>query len=258
MDNQERLVYLCGNAFKSKKLDDNHLSRLKLELAQIKSNKMCDYFLELYDRKVKYQFNQHNLLVPYLLELVQDFDIHNESAFTIRDLPDCDIDYIDEVRDYLKNDFAPRMFGQDKVCGIGNYNTYGMRSALLDVAKIFGLNRDDLLPITKTLPTKDEEGHKITWEKALEMDPILREFCENNAEVYDVAKRLSESDYGPRIKSMGKHAAGLIISSQKIDNVVPLVVDKNGSITSAWTEGLHAQDLGPMGYVKFDLLSITN
>lgn len=57
---------------------------------------------------------------------------------------------------------------------------------------------------------------------------------------------------------MGKHAGGLIISSMPIDNFVPLVKDKDGLPASAWVEGLHGQDLGPMGLVKFDLLVITN
>lgn len=259
MENKEKLIELCVKSLKDKSLNaDNYHKRLKAELKEIITAEYCDYFIDLYDRKVKYKQNQHNLLVPYLLNLVENFDINKESAYTVDGMPDLDIDFIDEVRDYLKNDYAPRAFGREFVCNIGNYGTYGMRSALLDVAKIFGKDRNDLLLITKTLPSKDEEGHKITWEKALELDSTLREFCENNPEIYDVAKRLSESDYGPRIKSMGKHAAGLIISSQKIDDVVPLVLDRSGSITSAWAEGLHTQDLAPMGYVKFDLLSITN
>jgi len=258
MTNQERLVNLCASAFKSKGLDDKHLPRLKLELKEIKSKNEYDYFMSLYDQKARFSHNQHNLLVPYLLGIVSDIDLEREAAYTIGGLPDIDIDYIDEVRDYLKNDYAPDAFGRDKVCNIGSYSTYKMRSALLDVARVFGKEREEMLAISKTLPDKDEEGHKITWEKALEMDPILREFCEHNPEIYDVAKRLSESEYGPRIKAMGKHAAGLIISSQKIDNIVPLVLDRAGLITSAWPEGLNTQDLAPVGYVKFDLLSITN
>ena len=50
MDNQERLVYLCGNAFKSKNLDDKHLGRLKAELKEIKESEMHDYFIDLHDR----------------------------------------------------------------------------------------------------------------------------------------------------------------------------------------------------------------
>jgi DNA polymerase III alpha subunit len=144
------------------------------------------------------------------------------------------------------------------VANIGSYGTYGMKNSLLDVAKVYGIEREDMLPITKFLPEKDDEGGGITWDKALELDPNLAEFCEKNPEVYEVSKRLSETEYGRRIKNQGKHAAGLIISSKPLTDFVPLLLDRSGNITSAFTEGLRTQELGPLGLIKFDLLVIDN
>jgi DNA polymerase III alpha subunit len=56
---------------------------------------------------------------------------------------------------------------------------------------------------------------------------------------------------------MGKHAGGLIVCNDRIDNFVPLVKGTDGSPVSAWVEGLHGQDLGPVGLIKFDLLVVS-
>lgn len=238
--------------------DEPHKNRLMLEAKEIDAQSEFDYFLELHDKCVKYPENQNNLLVAYLLGLAPDFNIDAEPAFVIGEMPDIDVDYLRPVRDRLKNEWAPEHYGQEYVCNIGSYNSYGMRSSLIDVAKIFGEDRDRMLELTKNLPDKDEEGDPITWESVLKIYPALNTFCEENPEIFDVAKRLSESDYGPRYKSSGKHAGGLIVSSKPLADLVPLVVDKDGLITSAWPEGLNTQDLGPVGLIKFDCLVITN
>lgn len=254
----DRLKNLCWKLFKSKGLKDELIPRLEKELREISKQNEFEYFLDLYDREVKYPKNQNNLLVAYVLGIVDDFDATHDVVHTYGEFPDIDVDYIDEVRDYLKNDWAPRTFGRDKVCNIASYGTYAMRSSLLDIAKLFGIDRQEALVVTKSLPNKDEEGDAITWDHALIMDPALKEFCDKNPEVYDAAKRLSESPYGKRNKNMGKHAGGLIISSNPLDDFIPLVVDSDGLVTSAWTEGQHAQELGPLGYIKFDCLTVSN
>lgn len=256
--NNKRLSQLCLQKLKEKSLSGDYLSRLKAEMKEVVAQDSAEYFLDLYDRGIKYPENQHNLLVPFLLGIVDNFDISAEPAYAYGEMPDIDVDYLRPVRDYLKNEWAPKHYGSQYVCNIGSYGSYGMRSSLIDVAKIFGEDRDRMLEITKNLPDKDEEGDKITWETALEIYPALKDFCDNNPEIFEVARAFSESEYGSRNKSMGKHAGGLIVSSIPLADLVPLVVDKDGLITSGWTEGLHAQDLGPVGLIKFDCLVITN
>ena len=57
---------------------------------------------------------------------------------------------------------------------------------------------------------------------------------------------------------MGVHAGGLIISKSPINELVPLIKNKDGRIVSAFVEGLHGQDLSPLGLIKFDLLGLKN
>jgi DNA polymerase III alpha subunit len=162
------------------------------------------------------------------------------------------------IQPRLKNEWAPQQFGHQNVCNIGNYTTFGIRSSLIDMARVFGGSRDEVLAVTTNLELKggddedagDENGD-LTWDIALKTDKKLGEYCERHPDVSDAASRLLERNRG-----RGKHAGGLIIANSPIDNIVPIMLDTGGNPVSAWTEGLHSQDLQPVGLIKFDVLVI--
>ena len=121
-----RFQDLLNSRLKQKGLENDakYVKRLKWETEEILAKEKQEYFLDLYDRKVRYPSNQNNLLVCWLLDVTTDHDIDKEPANVFTgDLPDVDIDYIPMVRDYLKNEWAPKTFGADYVCNIGNYTT---------------------------------------------------------------------------------------------------------------------------------------
>ena len=251
---KERLLEICQKALEQKGLNDElHVKRLAWEMKEIDAQNEYDYFLDLYNKKIRYSENQNNLLVPYLLGVVDNVDINREPITTFGDFPDVDTDYLPMIRDYLKNEWASQAFGQEKVCNIGSYNTFGIKSSLINMARVFNKDRNTVLELTTQMGLKDDDGNTLVWDKALEIYPAFKKYCEDNPEVAEAARRLVN-----RNNSMGKHAGGLIVSSTRIDNFVPLVKDKEGTPLSAWVEGLHGQDLSPMGLVKFDLLVITN
>lgn len=253
--NKERFVSLCVEAMRAKGLfeDEQYRERITDELKAISLQGKHDYFLDLYDTEVKYPYNEKNLLVVYLLGLAPDFDIGTLPSFKMGEFPDIDVDFLPVVRDYLKKDYIPKKFGENKVCSISNYTTFGIKSALVDMARIHGYDRNEILSITTQIGLKDDDGKALTWEKAVATHKPLQEYLEDKPEVADAARRLLNRNRG-----RGKHAGGLVISSKPIDDVVPLVLDSEGNPCSAWTEGLAAQDLQPMGYIKFDLLVITD
>lgn len=250
MNSQERLTQLCLEKLPKEEIYEK---RFKEELFDIDAQNEYDYFLELYDKKVKFARNENNLLVPYLLGIVSEFDISIPPTYAYGDFPDIDIDFLKPVRDYLKNEWAPKTFGEDYVVNICSYNTYGIKNSLLDMARIFDKNHAEIQKITKKIGLKDEDGDLITWDTAMEMYPELKKYCDKNPEVAEAAKKIAG-----RKKSLGKHAGGLIISNTVVNNIVPLIKDKDGMPASSWTEGQHTQDLGPVGFVKNDLLVITN
>ncbi|MCK9458347.1 MAG: hypothetical protein M0R80_01735 [Proteobacteria bacterium] len=255
-DYKKELQLLCQQKIESLGLCSNaqYADRLKLEFRHIDWQDEHYYLVDLYERKCKFAKNENNMLVVHLLGLADEFDISQPPKFTfIAEFPDIDSDFLPEIQQWLKNVWAPQTFGAEYVCNIGNYATYGIKSALQDMARVYGLSHDEVNTVTTQIEDKDDENKPITWEKALELNKELAAYCEQYPEVYDAAKRL----YG-RVRGMGKHAGGLIISSMPLADFVPLVVDKQGNPLSAWTEGLHAQDLAPVGLVKVDVLVITN
>ncbi len=47
--------------------------------------------------------------------------------------------------DYLKEVYCPKAFGEDKVCNIASYTTFGLKSLLIDMTRIFGKDRNEIL-----------------------------------------------------------------------------------------------------------------
>lgn len=230
----------------------NFEKRLRWELIEIEVQDIEQYFLDLYDRKVRFEHNENNLLVAKLLELVDSVDLDKDPNTKMGEFPDVDVDYLPIVRDYLKNVWAPKEFGENRVCNIGNYGTFGIKSTLIDMARVHGLDRAEILKITTSIGLKDDDGQVLTFDKALEMYPELKDYCERYPEVAKATQKLLY-----RNRSMGKHAGGLIVCNDRIDNFVPLVRGTDGNPVSAWVEGLHGQDLGPVGLIKFDLLVVS-
>ena len=246
----EKLLEICLGAMAERSLDSLR-PRLELELKEIDKQAENDYFLELHEKRVKFPKNENNLLVALLLGLCDDFDASSEPKFVQGEFPDIDVDYLPAVQEYIRNDWCPRTFGREKVVNIGNYGTFGIKSALLDMARVHGANYQEIQTITKNLQDKDEEGRPITWEKALETTPELASYCELNPEIADSARRLIDRNRG-----RGKHAGGTVVSNINISDLVPVMIDTDGNPVSGWTEGLHDQDLQPVGLIKFDVLAV--
>jgi DNA polymerase-3 subunit alpha len=265
MKDRDRLLKLCVYGLEARGLskDQRYKDRLKKDLKEIDAQGEYEYFLNLHDKfkreNLTFAENQHNNSVDFLLFLTDQFDIEKPSEYVQGEFPDIDIDYIKEVRDDLKRNWAADKFGQEFICEIGTYGTSGIKGAILDMARVHSLPKGEIQPITVKMQDKDDEGHELEWDKALEMYPDFRDYCERNQEVAECAHLLLD-----RIRTSSVHAGGLIVSDRRIDGFVPLEVRKvdkdtpNGVICSAWTEGLNRQDLQPVGLIKFDLLVVNN
>ena len=246
---KNRLILLCKKALIEQGMtDEKSKKRLELELKSIIGLSEEEYFVGLIDKRLKFR-NENNLLVAHLLGLCDDFDPDREPEFEYGEFPDIDIDYLPQVRDYLKNEFAPETFGRDRVCCIASYTTYGLKSSLIDMARVFGYDHHEITALTTKLKIKDDEGEALTWDTAMELYDELREYCDARPDMADAAKRLMN-----RTRGKGQHASGLIISSVPITDIVPMIAGKGEQPAAAWVEGLHGTDLGAVGLVKFDFL----
>lgn len=249
---KEKLLDICLKSLIAKNIDnETHQKRLKDELREIDTQKEYTYFLDLYEKKTKCP-NNNNLLVPYLLGICDDVSIDEEPRYDYGDFPDVDIDFEPHVRTYLKDRFSREQYGNDYVCNIATYTTFGLRSAIIDTARVLGLDRNEVIKITTSLSVKDDEGEVLSWDKAIELYDDLAEYLRRHPDLEDAAKRMLN-----RNRNIGQHASGLIISRVPIMDFVPMVMPRGASLpASAWVEGLHGTDLGAVGLVKMDFLSL--
>ena len=135
---------------------------------------------------------------------------------------------------------------------MGTWTTYKPKLAIQDAARALGIGISESKVVTKGLP---EEFDELSKDAALKEFPEFAEFYKGFKDVVDLAYRMRD-----RIKTQGKHAGGLIISSVPVRDFIPLSMPspadrEHKRWSSAWTEGRNLQ-LSKFGFVKFDFLGV--
>jgi len=182
-------------------------------------------------------------------------------------LPDIDIDVPTEKREqvieYIKNKYEKSNVGQ-----MVTFGRLQGRSALKEVLRVHdACSFEEMNSITKQLPQEheisdqlqdmDEEDRSIIRWTLINHPDALEDYCKIDEEQELSGKYAKLFEQAMRIegtyKSQGKHAAGVVISSQNLGEVCPMVRETAGSEKIA---GMEMEDLEAMGHVKFDILGI--
>lgn len=167
--------------------------------------------------------------------------------------PDIDMDYADNRRDEII-EYARTMYGKDNVAQIGTFGTMMARAAVRDVARALGHPYSTGDRIAKLIPM-GSQGFPMTIEKALEIEPDLKSLYTKDPEtkeVIDLARRIEG-----RVRHVGVHAAGVVISPQPLTEFVPLQPDpKTGKLITQYE--MHSVGEDGVGLLKFDFLGIKN
>lgn len=177
-------------------------------------------------------------------------------------LPDIDVDFPVSVREnvieYIRN-----KYGQENVGQIVTFGRLQGRGALREVMRIHdNVSFMEINEVCKIIPHESEISDQLAdnqtvlqW--ALEnMSDELKDYCyiDSNGELsgnfspyFEQAIRLEGV-----VKTQGKHAAGVIISPERLDTNCPIIRAKD----SGPIIGFEMDDLEDMGYVKFDILGL--
>jgi DNA polymerase-3 subunit alpha len=267
-----------------------YVERIKKELEVLQGANLSGYFLIIQDI-VKYvkenswlpgpgRGSAAGCLVSYLLGITNinpiQYDLLFERFYNAGrntenriSMPDIDIDVPmtkrDEIISYIKN-----KYGENRVSQMITFNTMKGRGALKEVLRVYGgLSFDEMNQITKNIPDeakiaddlqemKEETGESsiIMW--ALENTPDkfkdwVKIDKDNNisgmfAKRFEQAIRLEGTKC-----NQSKHAAGIAISANNLNEVCPMVYDTKTGTNIA---GMEMQDLEALGIVKFDILGI--
>jgi len=180
-------------------------------------------------------------------------------------LPDIDVDfppdYREQVIQYLKD-----KYGEARVCQMLTFGRLAGRSILKEVLRVNETcSFDQMNQITEKIPNEaaisdllEEMDNPSVIRWALENDKnALIDYCwldDNNelqgeyAKVFEQAMRMEGI-----FKTQGKHAAGVVIASNDLQEICPMV---KSSRSSEQIAGMEMGDLEAIGCVKFDILGV--
>lgn len=234
-------------------ITDDYKKRLLYELNVIKTMGYVDYFLIVYDY-VKYAVKEGVLvgpgrgsaagsLVTYSLGITAVDPLKygllferflNPERIT---MPDIDIDFDasrrDEVVEYVKN-----KYGSLNVLTIMTHGTFASRQALISLSKVMNVDISNLLPLINSQKTLKENLSKSVV-KILNTNFKIKELYYYAFKIEGLKKHIST------------HAAGVVVSSIQVDDVIP--IEKSGD---TYITGYSMNYLEEVGLLKMDFLAI--
>ncbi len=161
-------------------------------------------------------------------------------------MPDFDVDFCMEGRDRVIA-YVAEKYGREAVSQIITFGTMAAKAVVRDVARVQGKSYGLADKLSKMIPF--EVG--MTLAKAVEQEPTLQEFLEQDEEaqeIWEMALKLEGV-----CRNAGKHAGGVVIAPTKITDFSPLYCDdEGGSLVTQFDKN----DVEDAGLVKFDFLGL--
>ncbi|HNO24033.1 MAG TPA: DNA polymerase III subunit alpha, partial [Leptospiraceae bacterium] len=168
-----------------------------------------------------------------------------------KDMPDVDTDFCVEKREEVIN-YIKQKYGEDKVGQIVTFSSLAGKAALKDVARVLNISFAESNEITKAFPPKVN-----SISEAMEFSKELQEIearNETNKKLFTIAEKLEGN-----IRQTGRHAAGVVISPLRMEEIVPLatVADKEKGTRAIVTQ-FDKDQLESVGLIKMDILGLKN
>lgn len=243
---------------------DKHRARLQYELDVIRNMGFEGYFLIVADFINYAKRNDIPVgpgrgsavgsLVAYALGITELDPLQYDLLFerflnpSRKEMPDIDVDFCRDRREEVIR-YVIDKYGDDHVSQIITFGTLSAKAVIKDVARVLGIDFQLINALSKHLP--DTPG--ISLKDAVAATPEVQKYFaqgEKERELYTIAQTLEGM---PR--NAGKHAAGVVIAPQPLDEIVPLAKDsKTDSIVTQY----EMTALPKIGLVKMDFLGLKN
>ena len=159
-------------------------------------------------------------------------------------LPDIDIDFCMRRRGEVIQYVADK-YGRDHVAQIITFGTLAARAVLRDVGRVMGLPYAKVDRVAKMVP----ENTKSLAAAAREVDALAAEI-RNDPEVSKVVEVGSRLEGITRHASL--HAAGVVITPQPIEELVPLYKTNKDEVVTQWDKDV----IEDLGLLKMDFLGL--
>lgn len=164
-------------------------------------------------------------------------------------MPDFDIDFCQDKRE-LVIEYVKNKYGADSVAQIATFGTMSSKAVIKDVGRALSLPYglcDALSKMILNTPAKSF-GLLEAYEKFPELKIRIDQGDDSVKRLWELSLQLENV-----VRSVGKHAAGVIISPGKLTNFCPLYI-ADGMQTSQ----MDKDDVEELGLVKFDFLGLRN
>lgn len=270
---------------------DVYTNRIKYELDVIKTYKLSNYFCIIWDISnyvrgrgfdCGLRGSAVGCLISYLIGISQvdpvcpdpvvPYDSNKELLFSRFlnkgrlakgnvSLPDIDLDVPIGLRGSII-EYIKKKYGNDCVGHIITFLRMDGKMAIKEVFRVLDKHPKSY-EIANNICSYMIETDKVQDELELEKEdnpdyniinycidniPKVAEFYEEYTEEFDIAIKLSNS-----IKSTGKHAAGIVIASQPLEQLFPVALDKKSGEFLVALEMANAEYVGA---VKYDILGV--
>jgi DNA polymerase-3 subunit alpha len=238
-----------------------YIERLEREIQMIQQMQFSGYFLIVWDF-IRYAKSKGipvgpgrgsaaGSLVGYAMEIT-DVDPLEYGLLFERflnpervSMPDIDIDFCTNRRGEVIQ-YVTEKYGREQVAQIITFGTLATKAAIKDVGRVLDMTFAEVDRISKLVPKQ----LNISLKEAME-NPELREAAARDPrvkEVLDVSLKLEGV-----ARNAGMHAAGVVISSVPLQELVPLyVTNKSELVTQYEMVGLEK-----LGLLKMDFLGLT-
>ncbi len=261
--NSAKFLRSLANAGLNKRLNgkvtDAYQKRLDYELDVIEKMGFVDYFLIVYDYVLYAKKNNilvgpgrgsaAGSLVSYVIGII-DIDPLKYNLLFERFLnparitmPDIDIDFDANKREMVI-DYVRCKYGKNKVALGLTFNTMKSKLVLREVGKLLNINSDLIDKFVRNI-----NGFKSLKEN-IENESV-KKFLHNYKElkeVYNISMHLENLK-----KNVSTHAAGVVISSVDVDEVIPIHYENDILVT-----GITMEYLENIGLLKMDFLGLKN
>ncbi|MEH2082956.1 MAG: DNA polymerase III subunit alpha [Nostoc sp.] len=249
-------------------VDSVYKERLEYELKMIQQMGFSKYFLVVWDY-IKFARDNNipvgpgrgsaaGSLVAYAMRITNIDPVHHGLLFERflnperKSMPDIDTDFCIEQRDKVI-DYVTEKYGADRVAQIITFNRLTSKAVLKDVARVLNIPYGEadkmakLIPVVRGKPTKlkvmiSDQTPEPEFKDKYDKDPHVRHWL-------DMAMRIEGTN-----KTFGVHAAGVVISADPLDEIVPLQKNNDGSVITQY----FMEDLESMGLLKMDFLGLRN
>ncbi|RMH73474.1 MAG: DNA polymerase III subunit alpha [Cyanobacteria bacterium J007] len=249
-------------------IPQEYQERLKYELKMLQQMGFSMYFLVVWDY-IKFARDRNipvgpgrgsaaGSLVAYCLQITNIDPVHHGLLFERflnperKSMPDIDTDFCIKRRDEVI-EYVTERYGKDRVAQIITFNRMTSKAVLKDVARVLGITYKQademakMIPVSRGKPTKlsvmiSDETPEPAFKQAYENDEIVRRWV-------NMAIRIEGTN-----KTFGVHAAGVVISADPLDEIVPLQRNNDGAVITQYS----MEDLESLGLLKMDFLGLKN